>query len=340
MGKVKKIVMDESQAADVEKQADEKKKKYAEKLAKRKESQKEEVTVSEPKTRKVATVWEDLYSDLHPRIAEALRGARIKPDKLRTMADGEITAIEGIGETGLEEIRAKYSPAVAGSEETAKEGAAGVVEEVTKTGPRPANKRHLFRRGKAIRAAKSKVDRTKFYSISEAVKLVKATNITQFDATITVHLNLVTKDAPTRVELTFPHLAGAAKRIAIADDALLADIEKGKIEFDILLTTPAFMPKLAKFARILGPKGLMPSPKSGTISPDPSAKAKEFAGGKTVVKAEPKFPLMHVTVGKVGQPETELVANIQALIEGVKPKNITKAVIASTMSPGVKVLLS
>jgi large subunit ribosomal protein L1 len=135
-------------------------------------------------------------------------------------------------------------------------------------------------------------------------------------------------------------MAGAAKKVAIVTDELLKDIEKGKIEFDILVTSPAFMPKLAKFAKVLGPKGLMPSPKAGTVTPDPEKKAKEFEAGKTVVKAEAKFPLMHVTVGKINQADEELIANIKALLDAVKLKNVTKATLASTMSPGVKLQLN
>lgn len=314
MGKVKKVTMDESQAAEV-----------VEKKASKK---------------KAMTIWEDLYTELTPRVAQALREARVKPQQLLTMPDGEITAIAGIDDSALEEIRSKYAADI--SAEPTKEVAVEEATEAIKAevvGPRPANKRHLFKNGKAIRAAKSRVDRTKNYSVAEAVKLLKATNITKFDATVTVHLNLVGKEAPKRAELTFPHMAGAAKRVAIANDELLKDIDAGKIEFDILLTTPVFMPKLAKYAKVLGPKGLMPSPKAGTITQNPESKAKEFAAGKTVVKAEPKYPLMHITVGKIGQDETELVANIQALIDAVKTRNIGKAVLASTMSPGIKLQL-
>lgn len=314
MGKVKKVTMDESQAAEV-----------VEKKASKK---------------KAMTIWEDLYTELTPRVAQALREARVKPQQLLTMPDGEITAIAGIDDSALEEIRSKYAADI--SAEPTKEVAVEEATEAIKAevvGPRPANKRHLFKNGKAIRAAKSRVDRTKNYSVAEAVKLLKATNITKFDATVTVHLNLVGKEAPKRAELTFPHMAGAAKRVAIANDELLKDIDTGKIEFDILLTTPVFMPKLAKYAKVLGPKGLMPNPKAGTITQNPESKAKEFAAGKTVVKAEPKYPLMHITVGKIGQDETELVANIQALIDAVKTRNIGKAVLASTMSPGIKLQL-
>lgn len=308
-------------------------------MGKRKDS-----TSVAPKKQKSMTIWEELYTDLSSNVAEALRLARVKPEQLTNMTDGDITAIQGITETGLEEIRSKYQPVI--EDEVLSSGApvsADSSEQLApaeEIGPRPANKRHDFRNGKAIRAAKSKVDSQKKYGIEEAVKLLKSTNITKFKSTVTLHLNLVTKDAPTRVELTFPHMAGAAKKVAIVSDELLKDIEKGKIDFDILVTTPAFMPKLAKFAKVLGPKGLMPSPKAGTVTPDPEKKAKEFAAGKTMVKAEAKFPLMHVTIGKIDQPETELVANIKTLLEAIKLKNVTKATLASTMSPGIKLQLN
>ena len=317
MGKVKKIVMDASQEAEVKAKAVSKKKKMI--------------------------IWEELYSDLTPHVALAHREARVKPDQLTTMSDGDLTAIDGINDTALEEIRSKYSPDLTAPVAVATTAAPAVAEgEGTeeKSGIIPPNKRHTFRHGKAIVAAKSKIDRTKFYPVEEAVKLVKSTNITNFDATVTVHLNLVGKDAPTRLELTFPYLAGAAKKVAIVSDEILANLEKGKIDFDILVTHPSFMPKLAKYAKLLGPKGLMPSPKAGTVTPDPEKKAQEFAAGKTMIKAEAKFPLMHITVGKISQKEEELIQNIRTLLEAVKPRNIGKATLASTMSPGIKLQLN
>lgn len=308
-------------------------------MGKRKDS-----TSVAPKKQKSMTKWEELYADLSSNVAEALRLARVKPEQLINMTDGDITAIQGITENGLEEIRVKYSPdlSVSPTESVAESVEATDLAEPAQlaAGPRPANKRHDFRHGKAIRAAKSKVDPQKKYELVEAVKLLKSTNITKFASTVTLHINLVTKDAPTRVEVTFPHMAGAAKRVAIVTDELLKDIENAKIEFDILVTSPAFMPRLAKYAKVLGPKGLMPSPKAGTVTADPEKKAKEFALGKTVVKAEAKFPLMHVTVGKIDQPEAELVENVRALLEAVKLKNVTKATLASTMSPGIKLQLN
>ena len=287
-------------------------------------------------------VWEDLYTDLASRTATSLRTARVKPEQLVTMSDGEITALPGIGEVALEEIRNKYPLSL---EKTAEPMQAEATdspdskeqgsEEAPKTPRRP---RHINRGGKKIKAGKSKVDRLKLYTPAEAVKLVKDTNIPSFTSTLTLHLNLLERQS--RLEVAFPYQAGAAKVIAIADDKVLAEIEKGKFAFDVLLATPAMMPKLAKFARVLGPKGLMPSPKAGTVIADPEAKKKEFLGGKTMLKGESKFPLMHIAVGKLDQPDKELVANIQTVLTAVKPANITKATLASTMSPGIKLILS
>jgi hypothetical protein len=142
-----------------------------------------------PKAQKSMTIWEDLYTDLTPNVAEALRLARVKPDQLLNMTDGDITAIQGIFENGLEEIRSKYSPdlSIALTEESAVGAGSSSPETLAPdeaAGPRPANKRHDFKNGKAIRASKSKVDSQKKYTIEEAVKLVKVTNITKFVATV------------------------------------------------------------------------------------------------------------------------------------------------------------
>lgn len=282
-------------------------------------------------------IWEDLYTDLGTRTANTLRTARVKPNKLATMSDGEITALPGIGEVALEEIRNKYPLSLEKIVKTSEPTTDSPTPSETKSEVvrRP---RHINRGGKKIKAMTSKIDRTKLYSTTDAVNLIKNTNITSFDATLTLHLNLI--ERISRVEITFPHQAGTAKVIAIANDKIIAEIEKGQFNFDILLATPTMMPKLAKHARVLGPKGLMPSPKAGTVTPDPEAKKKEFAGGKTMLKGEGKFPLMHITIGKLSQPDKELIANIETALTAVNVTKITKATLASTMSPGVKLLIN
>jgi large subunit ribosomal protein L1 len=120
---------------------------------------------------------------------------------------------------------------------------------------------------------------------------------------------------------------------------MLAQIEAGTIDFDILITEPHFMPKLAKHARVLGPKGLMPNPKNGTITPNPEIKKKELESGKMTIRTEKKAPLMHVTLGKTSMETKDLVENLNALIAALGPKAV-KLTLAASMSPSVKVALA
>jgi large subunit ribosomal protein L1 len=182
------------------------------------------------------------------------------------------------------------------------------------------------------------VDRTKSYSLKQAVELAKKTSYTKFAGTIVA--DLVTKDDKATAEITFPHSTGKTIRVAIATDDLLKDIEAGKLDFDILVTAPLMMPKLAKYARVLGPKGLMPNPKNQTISPNPEKRKAELEGGKITVKTEKKSPLMHVTIGKTEMTETDLFDNAEMLIKALGPKRILKLVLSATMSPGIKVDLT
>ena len=192
-------------------------------------------------------------------------------------------------------------------------------------------------RGRRYRLARSKVDRTITYPLDQAIDLVKNTSITRFDATVSAHLNL-TQDGILK-EIAFPHPTGKTTRVAIATDELLTNVEKGKIEFDILLASPAMMPKIAKVAKILGPLGLMPNPKNSTITDNPEKRKQELES-VTTVKSEPKTPLMHAVIGKTSYKPGVLSENLKALIRGIGGKNISKLTLASTMSPGVKVDLT
>ena len=116
-------------------------------------------------------------------------------------------------------------------------------------------------------------------------------------------------------------------------------MEKGKIEFDVLVTHPSFMPKLAKFAKVLGPKGLMPNPKAGTVSMKPEEIVKKFEKGMLRWKTEAKFPLIHQMIGKISFAEKKLIANAEKFISAVGKVHIKNAFIKSTMSPSVKLEL-
>lgn len=193
-------------------------------------------------------------------------------------------------------------------------------------------------RGKKYLEVKSKVDPAKSYSVSDAVKLLKETSYSKFGGSAEAHL--VTIKSGLRGEMELPYFKGKARKVEIASEETIKKLEEGKIDFDVLLTTPAMMPKLAKYAKILGPKGLMPNPKSGTIVESPEKAAKQFEKPTLSYKTESNAPLIHTIFGKVSQPESELEANLKALIKSVGVTNIKKLVVKSTMGPGIKVELA
>lgn len=190
-------------------------------------------------------------------------------------------------------------------------------------------------RGKKYQAAKKKIDVNKYYPLTEAIKLVKDTSFSKFEGKIEAHVTIY--DVGNVGEISFPHLETASKKIVILNDTILAEIKEGQVNFDIVIATPATMPKLLPFARVLGPKGLMPNPKNGTLTDDPEAAVKRLSIAKTVIKTEKKAPIVHIVVGKVSQPAEELAANIEELIKVVKANKVKKLALCATMGPCVKV---
>lgn len=190
-------------------------------------------------------------------------------------------------------------------------------------------------RGKKYQSAKKKIDVNKYYSLKDAVKLVKETSFSKFDGKIEAHIT--TYDIGNIGEIVFPHLETASKKIVVLNDTILSEIKDGQVNFDILIATPATMPKLLPFARVLGPKGLMPNPKNGTLTDDPETSVKRLSVAKTIIKTEKKAPIVHLVVGKVSQDSEELIANINELIKVVKTNKIKKLALCATMGPCVKV---
>lgn len=205
--------------------------------------------------------------------------------------------------------------------------------------------------------------------LEEAINILKQTATTKFIESIELHANLNIDpkyaDQQLRTTVTLPH--GVGKQLVIAvltneenfedatkagadivgNEELIDRIVKGNIEFDLLITTPNMMPKLAKLGRILGPKGLMPSPKSGTVSSTLSATITEFKKGKFEYKAD-KTGIVHISFGKSDFTETQLVENLQALYNsieknrpaGVKGKYFKSLFICTTMGPSIKLDLN
>lgn len=181
----------------------------------------------------------------------------------------------------------------------------------------------------------TQVDRTKTYTIKEALELLAKLQRKSFDETVELHINALSGGISGQI--TLPHGTGKKTKVAIADEKLIAEIEKGIISFDVLIAEPSMMVKLAKVAKILGPRGLMPNPKNGTITPKPEEVAKKFEGGQINFKTEAKAPILHLTVGKMSFGPEKLTENIEAFITAIKKPNIGSATLKSTMSPGLKI---
>lgn len=223
----------------------------------------------------------------------------------------------------------------------------------------------MTKKSKRIKELLSKVDKNKIYPLEEAIKLVKETSNVKFDASVEVHVNLGidTKkgDQIVRSMVVLPHGNGKEKKIAaftekkdeaqkagasvVGSDDLIAKIKKTKkCDFDVAVATPEMMPKIAQIAKILGQKGLMPNPKSGTIGPDIAKMIKDLKGGKETFKNDDSGNV-HLCVGKVSFDDAKLVENIQEFIEAVKKAKpsslkgtyIKSISLASSMGPGVKV---
>lgn len=225
----------------------------------------------------------------------------------------------------------------------------------------------MKKKSKKYTEALSKVEKGKLYSLEEAVKLVKETSTSKFDGTveIAVRLNLDTKknDQQLRGAIVLPHGTGKAKKVLVLakGDAAKAALDAGadfvgdvdmvtKIEkenwfdFDVIIATPEMMPMLGKLGKVLGPKGLMPNPKTGTVTMDTKKAVEDVKKGRVEYRTD-SYANVHALVGKVSFDDEKLVDNIKAFVDviikskpqaakGVYIKNIS---IASTMGPGVKV---
>jgi large subunit ribosomal protein L1 len=219
---------------------------------------------------------------------------------------------------------------------------------------------------KKRKAADALVDRNNLYSLGEAMAKVKEANTTKFDASVDIHIRMGIDprkaDQALRGTVSLPHGTGKTKRVlvlcspdkeeeareAVADfvglDEMVAKIQEGWTDFDVVVATPNVMATVGKIGRILGPRGLMPNPKTGTVTPNVGAAVTDVKGGKISFRVD-KFGIVHSSVGRVSFSADKLADNAKELIDtlvrmkpstakGTYMKTIT---VASTMSPGVKV---
>jgi large subunit ribosomal protein L1 len=231
-----------------------------------------------------------------------------------------------------QEVKVKIVASPDDTAETAVEKSAAVAGE--ETAKKPAKPRQQRVRSQKYAAVKSKVDRNRKYDALSALELVKQLSYSKFEGTIVADIEVI--DTEVTAEVTLPHSTGKQQRVTVVTDEVIKQIEAGQLDFDVLVSAPEFMPKLAKHAKVLGPKGLMPNPKNGTLSPNPERAAKELAGGKQLLKTEKKQPLIHVTLGKTSLETKQLIENLRALAEALSAK-LVGITVSATMSPGVKV---
>jgi len=226
----------------------------------------------------------------------------------------------------------------------------------------------MAKHGKKYLAAAAKVDPEKLYTPSEGVKLAKDTSITKFDATVEAHMRLGVDprhaDQQVRDVVVLPHGLGKTVRVlvfaqgdgaqlardagadVIADDEVITKIQGGWTDFDVAIATPDMMGKVGRLGRILGPRGLMPNPKAGTVVPaeDLPRVINESKAGRVEFRVD-KTSNLHVPIGKVSFDEQKLYENMAALMEAVKKAKpaaakgtyIKRLILTTTMGPGVKI---
>lgn len=243
------------------------------------------------------------------------------------------------------------------------------VEATVKKGPKPATRTLLERKGKKFRELAKKLEVGKSYALNEALDLISQTSPTKFDATVELHIVLGVDprqaDQNVRATVTLPHGTGKVVRVVAfvpeadvkavtaagadvaGEEAVLALLDKQQLDFDILVATPQMMPKLGKYARVLGPRGLMPNPKSGTVATNAAQAVKEAKGGRVEYRVD-KQAIVHLGAGKVSFGPEKLAENAKAFFESlqsVKPTSIKgsyikSVTVSSTMGPGIRVDLS
>lgn len=253
---------------------------------------------------------------------------RAKKEKKKTRAPGlkggERVVVVGPTEEELAAMEAPKTPEPSLTEEHSKAS-------------KPSPFKPPKSRSKRYKKAAQVIDKEKSYSIKEAIKILRKVSLSRFNGTVEVHL--VVKEKGLSGQISLPHGTGKKIRVAIADDKLLTQIEIGKVDFDVLVAHPKMMPKLAKYGKVLGPKGLMPNPKAGTVTDEPEKKAQELNKGQIHFKTEREAPLIHLVIGKMDFTDKQLIENFERLIQTIGPTKIKKVTLKSTISPGIKINL-
>lgn len=235
-----------------------------------------------------------------------------------------------------------------------------------KKGKAPVTRPRIERRGKNYRKVAEQLEAGKVYGLAEALELATKTNPAKFDASVELHVRLGVDprqaDQNIRATVSLPNGSGKTVRVAVfapeaeldkarkagadiaGDEDFLKQLDKEELNFDILVSTPQYMPKLGKYARLLGPRGLMPNPKSGTVAADVAKAVTEAKAGRIEYRVD-KQAIVHIGIGKVSFGADKLLANANAFFDSLKSQkpaslkgNYVKSTsVSTTMGPGIKV---
>ncbi len=235
-----------------------------------------------------------------------------------------------------------------------------------KVGPKPVTRTRLERRGKNYRKAAEQIEKGKAYTLKDAIELAIKTSPVKFDATLEMHFRLGVdpRQADQNIRSTVSLPAGTGKSVRVAvfapldvckaakaagadiaeDEEFLKKLDKEEIDFDVLISTPQYMPKLGRYARMLGPKGLMPNPKAGTVTMDIEKAVKEAKGGKIEYRVD-KQAIVHVGLGKLSFGADKLEENVKAFIDSLKAQKpasikgqyIKSVYMTTTMGPSIQI---
>jgi large subunit ribosomal protein L1 len=298
---------------------------------------------------------------------EAVEEATVETTKVETEATAETNIkAETFAKSGkkskkhLEEVKAEEERQARKEERKAEEAT------VRPKGVTPITRPRIERRGKKYQEMAKLVEKGKTYNLQEALELALKTSPVKFDASVEVHARLGVDprqaDQNIRTTLVLPNGNGKEVRVAVfapldvckaakaagadiaEDEEFLKQLEKGTIDFDVLIATPQYMPKLGKFARLLGPKGLMPNPKAGTVTADVEKAVKEAKAGKVEYRVD-KQAIVHIGIGKTSFGAEKLAENANAFFDSLKAQKpntlkgsyVKSVFITTTMGPSIQI---
>ena len=293
---------------------------------------------------------EDATADASEKISEVAEEAREKFAKAGKKSKKHI-----------EEVKAEIERQARKLERAAEEAAGDKPK-----GAKPITRPRIERRGKKYQEAAKLIEKGKVYNLKDAVELAIKTSPVKFDAALEAHVRLGVDprqaDQNIRTTLVLPNGSGKTVRVAVfapadickvakaagadiaEDEEFLKQLEKGTINFDVLISTPQYMPKLGKFARVLGPKGLMPNPKAGTVTTDVEKAVKEAKAGKVEYRVD-KQSIVHIGLGKVSFGADKLLENANAFFDSLKAQKpaslkgsyVKSVYLTTTMGPSIEI---